>query len=526
MDAIARFFNKLSALVHREKFASELDEEMAFHREEAEKELAEDGVGPEAAHYAAMRKFGNATRLKEDSLEAVGFRFESVLRDLRYAARQLRYNPGFAATAILVLAIGIGATTAIFSAVNPILFKTLPCPDASRIAMIWEMRDKGSQLEVTFGSFHGVAERNRSFEALAVMKPWQPSMTGEGQPERFGGQRVSAEYFRVLGILPALGRNFEAADDQYQGPNVVILSDQLWRRRFGSDGSIVGRQVRLDDNLFTVIGVMPADFENVLAPEAELWAPLQYNPALPLDSREWGHHLRMIGRLRDGVSMAQAKSELDVILSALGQVYAKGYDGSGGVPDGFIVNALQSDLTRDVKPALLAVLGAVLLVLVIACVNVTNLLLARGAQRRSEFAMRAALGASKGRLIRQLLMESLLLAVVGGALGVLVAEGGVRALVALSPAGTAAGERHTRRWRRVPFRAWHRDAGWACRGNGSRALCLAPRSAERVAARLATDRGRTSSNAAGAGGRGGRAGPGAAGERGAAVAKPATVVRH
>ena len=435
VEAIARFFKKLSLLVHREKFASELAEEMAFHREQAERELAEDGVDPEAAHYAAIKHFGNAARLKEDSVETVGFGFESVLRDLRYAARQLRHNPGFTATATLVLAIGIGATTAIFSAVNPILFKALPYPEAGRVAMIWEMRDKGAPMAVTFGSFHGLTERQRSFESLAVMKPWQPSMAGDGQPERFEGQRVSSDYFRVLGILPALGRGFETADDQYRGPKVVVLSDRLCRHRFGGDGSIVGRQIKLDDNLFTVIGVMPASFENVLAPTAEIWAPLQYNPALPLDSREWGHHLRMIGRLRDGVSLEQAKSELDVILHALGQIYAKGYDGSGGVPDGFIVNAMQSDVTHGVKPALLAVLGAVMLVLVIACVNVTSLLLARGAQRRGEFAVRVALGASRGRLMRQLLLESLLLTALGGALGMLVAGGGVRALVALSPAG-------------------------------------------------------------------------------------------
>jgi putative ABC transport system permease protein len=435
MQAIGRLLKKLSFLLHRQKFASELDEEMAFHREQAEKELAEDGIDAETAHYAAIRQFGNSARLKEDSVETVGFGFESVLMDLRYAARQLRHNLGFAATATLVIAIGIGATTAIFSAVNPILFQPLPYPDASRIAMVWEMRDKGSATEVTFGSFHGVAERNRSFQALAVMKPWQPSMSGGVQPERFEGQRVSAEYFRVLGISPALGRDFEAADDQYGGPNVVILSDRLWRRRFAADGSIVGRQVRLDDNLFTVVGVMPVGFENVLASSAELWAPLQYNPALPLDGREWGHHLRMIGRLRDGISMAQAKSELDVILQVLGRLYTKGYDGSGGVPDAFLVNSMQTDVTSDVKPALLAVLGAVILVLGIACVNVTNLLLARGAQRCNEFAVRVALGASRGRLIRQLLIESLLLTALGSGLGVVVAEAGVRALLALSPVG-------------------------------------------------------------------------------------------
>ena len=382
-----------------------------------------------------MRQFGNSVRLKEDSVQAVTFRFETLAQDFRYAVRQLRKNPSHAGTAILILALGIGATTAIFSAVNPILFKPLPYPDARRITMIWEMRDSGSPIDVTFGSFHGVSQQSRSFDAMAVMKPWQPSMTSATQPERFEGQRVSAQYFRVLGVAPALGREFNAADDQYHGPNVVVLSNKLWKRRFASDVTIVGRQITLDDNLYTVIGVMPGGFENVLAPASEVWAPLQYNPALPLDSREWGHHLRMVGRLREGVSRAQAASELDVILHALGQIYAKGYDGSGGVPAGFIVNSLQDDVTRGVKPALLAVLGAVMLVLLIACVNVTNLLLARGAQRRGEFAMRVALGATRGRLVRQLLTESLLLAISGGALGMLVAEVGVRALVALSPEG-------------------------------------------------------------------------------------------
>ncbi len=435
METMVRWFKKLEILFHRDQFNRELEEEMAFHREQAERELAAEGNDPQSAHYAAMRRFGNSARLKEDSVQAVTFRFETLAQDFRYAVRQLRKNPSHAGTAILILALGIGATTAIFSAVNPILFRPLPYPDARRITMIWEVRDSGSPIDVTFGSFHGVSQQSRSFDAMAVMKPWQPSMTSATQPERFEGQRVSAQYFRVLGVAPALGREFNAADDQYHGPNVVVLSNKLWKRRFASNATIVGRQITLDDNLYTVIGVMPEGFENVLAPTAEVWAPLQYNPALPLDSREWGHHLRMVGRLREGVSRAQAVSELGVILHALGQIYAKGYDGSGGVPGGFVVNSLQDDVTRGVKPALLAVLGAVVLVLVIACVNVTNLLLARGAQRRGEFAMRVALGATRGRLVRQLLTESLLLAILGGALGMLVAEVGVRALVALSPEG-------------------------------------------------------------------------------------------
>jgi putative ABC transport system permease protein len=360
---------------------------------------------------------------------------QTLSQNISYALRQLRKAPGFAVTAIFILALSIGATTAIFSAVNPILFKTLPYPEPSRLTMVWEMRSEGSPLAVSFGSFRGVAERSRSFEALAVMKPWQPTMTSSMEPERFDGQQVSAAYFRVLGISPALGRSFLESDDRFNGPNVVILSDSLWRKQFGGDSTIVGRQVRLDDSLYTVIGVMPHGFENVLDSSAQLWSPLQYNPALPADGREWGHHLQMIGRLRPGVSRKQAASELDVILHTLGQMYSKGYDSSGGVPNGFIVNSLQSDITRDVKPALLAVLGAVVLVLMIACLNVTNLLLARGTQRQGEFSMRVALGAARRRLVWQLLTESVLLAVLGGAFGMLVADLGVRAIVALSPPG-------------------------------------------------------------------------------------------
>lgn len=433
MDLLFRFFRRLWLLVRREQFSAELADEMAFHREQAEQRFLDQGMSSKDAHYAALREFGNSTRLAEQSHEMVGFGFETALQDVRYSVRQLRKNPGFAFIAVLILALGIGASTAIFSAVNPILFKSLPYPRARDLMMVWEVRKNESPRYVAFGSFHGLAERSHSFEAMAVMKPWQPTMISEDQPERFEGQRVSAGYFRALAVAPLLGRDFEAAEDRFHGPNVVILSDRLWRRRFAADKFIAGKQVTLDDSLYVVIGVMPSSFENVLAPAAELWAPLQYNEALPADGREWGHHLRMVGRIRPGVSSGQAASELSVILHTLAQMYAKGYESSGGAPDGMIVNSLQSDLTQGVKPALLAILGAVIMVLLIACVNVTNLLLSRGVTRHAEFAMRAALGAAPNRIIRQLLIESLLLAAIGGAFGMLVAEGGVRALVVLSP---------------------------------------------------------------------------------------------
>ena len=214
---------------------------------------------------------------------------------------------------------------------------------------------------------------------------------------------------------------------------MVILSDVLWKRRFAGDRTIVGRQVTLDANLYTVIGVLPIAFENVLAPLAELWSPLQYDTRniTSLQTREWGHHLRMVGRLRSGLGSEQLRRELDTI--ARNPVREFPRPAWAALELGLIVNSLQHEVTESVRPALLAVLGAVLLVLIIACVNVTNLLLARGVRRRGEFALRAALGAGHRRLVQQLLTESLLLALMGGVVGLAVAQLGVRVLVALSP---------------------------------------------------------------------------------------------
>ena len=355
-------------------------------------------------------------------------------QDVRHAFRQLRNNRGFACTAILILALGIGGTSAIFSVLNPVLFEPLPYPHANRIMTIWYSGRDGERIGQAFHTYREVAERNHSFEAVAVVKPWQPAISGGDQPERLDGQRVSAAYFRVLGVQVALGRDFRPADDVLNGPKVVILSDGLWRRRFGGDSRIVGQQIRLDDQPYTVIGVMPG-FENVLSPSSETWAPLQYDSGNVSDqeSREWGHHLRMIGRLRADVRQDRAKSDLAWIASTPVPEFPRPSHVS--LSQGFIVDSLQNDVTRGVKPALVAVFGAVILVLLIACVNVTNLVLARSAQRQGEIAIRAALGAPRRRVRRQLVTESLLLAILGGIVGMFVTELGIRMLLALSPSG-------------------------------------------------------------------------------------------
>jgi len=429
--------NRIANLSRRSRVEREIDAELAAHIEMRIEDNLAAGMSAKEARRDALLRFGNRSAMHERTTEADSALYlESLWADMRYALRQLRRDPAFALTSILILSLGIGACTAIFSAIKPILLDPLPYPHAGRIAMLWERSADGSPAHVSFGAFQGLHQRSHAFDSIAVMKPWQPAIvaaTATDRAERLEGQRVSADFFRTLGIAPKAGRDFQPSDDVLHGPAVIILSDRLWHRRFAADPSILGKQLRLEDTLFTVIGIMPPSFEDVLLPTDELWAPLQYDPSLPADGREWGHHLRMIGRLRNGISADQASSEADGILRIQAQLYAKGFASSGGPPKGLIVQGLQHNLTSGVRPALLAVLGAVLLVLSIACVNVTNLVLARASQRRAEFAMRAALGAVRGRLIRQLLTESLLLALFSGALGMAIAATGVRALVALSP---------------------------------------------------------------------------------------------
>jgi putative ABC transport system permease protein len=428
---LGRLKRRLQGLVRKGSMERELDEELRYHLDRQIEQNVRGGMSPDEARCAALKAFGGVEQSKEECREARGVRFiEDLWQDLWYGLRVLWKKPGFTFVAVLTLALGIGASTAIFSAVNPILFESLPYPQAGQVTMIWDMYTDGSRADITFGTYREVVERSHSFDALAVMKSWQPTMTGPAEPERLEGQRVSASYFRVLGVPPALGRDFDSAEDRLKGPRVAILSDGLWQRRFGGDRTIIGRQITLDDDAYSVIGVMPRGFENVLASRAELWTTLQYDMSQGV---AWGHHLRMVGRLRPGVGTEQARRELDVITNTPVPEFAR--PAWASLKQGLSVNSLQDDITRGVRPALLAVLGAVMLVLLIACVNVTNLLLARGAQRRGEFAIRAALGAGRTRLIRQLLTESLLLAVAGGALGMLVAEYGVGALVALSPSG-------------------------------------------------------------------------------------------
>jgi len=420
----------LGALTRGAAADRDLTDEVEHYIEQATAAGIARGLTPEQARRNARLEVGSTAAVKQE-VRASGWEAPAgtLLADLRFAWRRLRSEPGFTSVTVLTLAVGIGATTAIVSAVRPILFQPLPYPEPGRIASVHEAARDGSRMSGTFGVFRALQERSRSFESLAVLRAWQPTVTGGETPERLEGQRVSAGYFRVLGVAPALGQDFRSDDDVSGGARVVILSDALWRRRFQADPAIVGHSIMLDGDPFTVVGVMSGGFENIPAPSAGIWTLLQYGTN---EGRTWGHHLRTIGRLRPGVTFEQARGELTTFAPDLVRLAAAA---DGFFPGGFILTSLHEEVIRGVKPALLVILGAVTLVLVIACVNVTNLLLARGVQRRGEFALRTALGAGRGRLVRQLLTESVLLALLGGIIGMVVAVLGVRALVALSPPG-------------------------------------------------------------------------------------------
>lgn len=421
----------MRGLVHRSRLDEEERDEVRHYLEEAAAAHRAAGLAPEAADRAARLELGGSAQVTEQ-LREYGWEvwFEGLWADLCFGARRLRTEPGFTLVTVLTLAVGLGASTAIFSVVNPILFQPLPYPEPHRVVSLWDFGSDHARLEVTYGTYNELQARARSFEALSVFKPWQPTLTGQAEPERIDGQRVTWQYFRVLGVGPVLGQGFQASDDRADGASVVILSDGLWRRHFNADPAIIGRRITFGDDGFTVAGVMPKGFENALSPSAEVWTTLKYDLT---QGRAWGHHLRMVGRLKPGVSLGAAAREVDEITRNPVPEYARMSWAS--LRSGLAILPLQADLTGGARPALFAVMGAVALLLLIACVNVTNLLLARGVRRRGEFAVRAALGAGRLRLVRQLLVEHLFLALIGGVLGLGVAVLGMKGLVALSPPG-------------------------------------------------------------------------------------------
>jgi putative ABC transport system permease protein len=347
------------------------------------------------------------------------------ITDLRIAARLLRRSPAFAIVSVLTLGLAIGATTAIFSVIEPLLLRSLPYPAPDRLVFVWERGRDGGRDNVGYATFRDFLNESKTIEYTAAIGDWQPTLSGDN-PERVAGDRVSWQYFRTLGVRPEIGRDFLAAEDVPGSNQVVILSHGLWERRYGSDRSIIGRMISINDAPMTVVGVMPASFDNVASPTSEIWRALGYANQ-PWTCRTC-HHLRMLARIRPNVSLAAAATELDQIHKRMEKAYPDQYASVGA-----LIVSMQEEVTRNIRPALLALSAAVFLVLLIAVANVVNLQLARAVRREEEFAIRAALGARRSRLLGQLLTEGLLLAILGGGAGLLVARVALPVLVGRLP---------------------------------------------------------------------------------------------
>jgi putative ABC transport system permease protein len=350
---------------------------------------------------------------------------------MRYAIRRLIHQPGFTLIVVLTLALGIGANTAIFSLVNAVLLRPLPYDQPERLVTLDHFYPSLNNLEAGFAvpSYRDIRERTRIFDTFAVMTSWNANLTGSGEPEKLDGAVATAQFFRVFGVAPVLGRTFAPNEDQAGREHVVVLSHGLWTRRFGGDRGIVGKKIILSGEPYDVIGIMPASFRGVFTDRTEVWAPLVFKPEQFAENRRTNEFLRAVGRLKAGVSVEQATRDVTAFADSLKRDFKDSY------PRDWTIETRTFDqfATARVRPALLVLLGAVGLVLLIACANIANLMLARSMSRAREMAVRAAIGATRADLIRQLLTESVLLSLLGAVAGLGIAVAAIRGLEAIGP---------------------------------------------------------------------------------------------
>ena len=417
---------RLRSLFRRGQVEAELNEELRYHLERQIEVNTAAGMSVEEARYAALRAMHGLDQRKEECRDMRRVRLiEDLWRDFRFSLRSLLKRPGFTAIALLALALGIGANTAIFSLVNAVILQPLPYRDPDRLISVYGTRNRSTQGSVGPTDFLDYRSQNKTFEQFAasgsMMLPM--NLTGSGEPERLNASIITGNYFDTFGVRPALGRGFSLENEKTGQDHVTVLSHAFWQTRFGGDPNIVNKTINLDGKAYEVLGVMPA--EVVLPQPAQLWVPINFDADPEMKMRN-ARFLRGIGRLKEGVTLDQAQTDTDLIAAQLEQQYP---DSNTGWSLRLI--PLREILVGGSRTMLFILFGAVGFVLLIACANVANLLLVRAAARQKEIAMRTALGASRLRIIRQMITESLLLAIFGGALGALLAVAGVKLLVSL-----------------------------------------------------------------------------------------------
>ncbi|MGB8128205.1 MAG: ABC transporter permease [Candidatus Angelobacter sp.] len=407
----------------RKRALKDLDQDLQDHLEMETDDNIERGMHPEEARSVALRKLGNVALIKEQTRETWGFVWlEQLLQDLRYSARMLRKSPAFTLVVILTLALGIGANTAIFSVVQGVMLAPLPYHAPDRLVLIWQSNRNAPHVSMSLPDFRDWQRDAQSFERIAAERWFEFNLSSPGLPEHVNGYEISSNFFTTLGVQPSLGREFSSDEDHADGVPVALLSNKQWKNRFGGSRQVLGKSITLDGVAYTIVGVAPQDFK--VASDVDVFIPLgQGDPTF--NNRRYPGVL-CIARLKPGISIQQAQSEMTNLQQGLDKLYPSTDQGLGTD-----VVPLKSVIVGDISGTLLLMLGAVAVVLLIACANVANLLLARSVARSREFVLRSALGAQRTRLARQLLTESIFLSLAGGIAGLAIAKLGIHAVLAM-----------------------------------------------------------------------------------------------